>query len=49
MCIRDRENQETWNEYWITLPKNEAETEVQYTLRAKLVGDPATVKEERCV
>ena len=40
------ENQETWNEYWITLPKNEAETEVQYTLRAKLVGDPATVKEE---
>ena len=40
------ENQETWNEYWITLPKNEAETEVQYTLKAKLVGDPATVKEE---
>ena len=40
------ENQETWNEYWITLPKNEAETEVQYTLRAKLVGDPATVKEK---
>ena len=40
------ENLETWNEYWITLPKNEAETEVQYTLRAKLVGDPATVIEK---
>ncbi len=44
--IQQMENQETWNEYWITLPKNEAETEVQYTLRAKLVGDPATVKEK---
>ena len=41
------ENQETWNEYWITLPKNEAETEVQYTLRAKVTGDEASAKEAK--
>ena len=43
--IQQMENQETWNEYWITLPKNEETTAIEYTLRAKVTGDEASAKE----
>ena len=45
--IQQMENQETWNEYWITLPKNEETTAIEYTLRAKVTGDEASAKEAK--
>ena len=47
MKIQQMENQETWNEYWITLPKNEETTAIEYTLRAKVTGDEASAKEAK--